>query len=93
MAEAMASWQTRVLDVALHAYCDHVRHHVLLAKVATRVNEADGRHLVKGLLKASGNQGVPQGGVLSPWLSNLDLTEVDRRLERATEVTRSGQYT
>ena len=33
------------------------------------------------------------GGVISPLLSNLYLTEVDRMLERAKEVTRQGQYT
>ena len=33
------------------------------------------------------------GGVLSPLLRNLYLTEVDRMLERAQEVTRSGTYT
>ena len=31
--------------------------------------------------------------MISPVLSNLYLTEVDRMLERATEVTRSGKYT
>ena len=93
VAEAMASWKTRVIDVDLHAYCDNIRHHVLLAKVATRINDADVRHLVQGILKASGRTGVPQGGVLSPRRRHRDLTEVDRRLARAKEVTRSGPYT
>jgi len=50
-------------------------------------------HLLKIMLKANGRCGVPQGGVISPLLSNLYLTEVDRMLERAKEVTRSGKYT
>ena len=66
---------------------------MLLATVATRVNDADVRHLFQGLLKASGSKGVPQGGVRSPLLSTLSLTEVDRMRARAKEVTRSGKYT
>ena len=90
VAEAMASGKTRVLDVDLQAYGDHVRHPVCLAHVAKRINEADVMHLGPGILKASGSQGVPQGGVSSPWRSHLYLTEGDRMLERAKDVSRSG---
>jgi RNA-directed DNA polymerase len=45
------------------------------------------------MLKASGKRGVPQGGVLSPLLANIYLTEVDVMLERATMVTQEGTYT
>ena len=44
------------------------------------------------LLKASGKQGVPQGGVISPLLSNVYLNEVDKMLEKAKEVTRQGRW-
>jgi retron-type reverse transcriptase len=39
-------------------------------------------HLLKIMLKANGRCGVPQGGVISPLLSNLYLNEVDRWSER-----------
>jgi len=93
VAEAIVSWKTRVIDVDLQAYFDNVRHHVLLAKVVKRIDDAAVMQLLKSILKASGSKGVPQGGVISPLLSNLYLTEVDRMLERAKEVTRNGKYT
>src|ERR1700739_411190 len=93
VAEAIVQRKTRVLDFDLRAYFDNVRHDRLLEKVAQRVDDADIMHLLKIMLKASGKKGVPQGGVISPLLSNLYLNEVDRMLERAQEVTRNGKYT
>jgi RNA-directed DNA polymerase len=93
VADAMVKDTTRVSDVDLQAYFDHVRHHLLLAKVAQRVNDPDILPMLKLILKASGTQGVPQGGGISPLRSHLYLTEVDRMLERAKEVRRRGPYT
>src|SRR6516162_8263896 len=93
VAQAIVQEKTRVIDIDLRSYFDNVRHDRLLAKVAQRVNDADVMHLLKIMLKANGKRGVPQGGVISPLLSNIYLTEVDRMLERAKEATRNGKYT
>ena len=92
VAEAIVSNKTRVIDVDLSSYFDNIRHHLLLEKVARRVNDGDVLALLKKILKANGKKGVPQGGVISPLLSNVYLNEVDRMLERAKETTREGQY-
>ena len=93
VAKAIVQRKTRILDFDLRAYFDNVRHDRLLEKVAQRVDDKDIMHLLKLMLKASGKKGVPQGGVISPLLSNLYLNEVDKMLERAREVTRNGEYT
>src|SRR5206468_9166133 len=77
VAEAIVRNKTWVIDLDLEAYFDSVRHDLLLAKVARRVQDGEILHLLKLILKASGRRGVPQGGVISPLLSNVYLHEVD----------------
>ncbi len=66
VATAIVERKTRVIDLDLRAYFDTVRHHLLLEKVALRVNDNEVMHLLKLMLKSSGKQGVPQGGVITP---------------------------
>src|SRR6516165_1408047 len=93
VAQAIVESKTRIIDLDLRAYFDNVQHYLLLEKVARRVRDDEIMHLLKMMLKATGEKGVPQGGVISPMLSNLYLTEVDRMLEKAIATTRRGQYT
>src|SRR6202795_1131699 len=90
VAQAIVEEKTRIIDIDLSAYFDNVQHSLLLEKVAQRINDGEVMHLLKMMVKATGKKGVPQGGVISPLLSNLYLNEVDRMLERAVDTTRRG---
>jgi RNA-directed DNA polymerase len=85
--------KTRVIDLDLRSYFDNVRPHLLLEKIAVRVDDDAIMGLLKKILKSSGSRGVPQGGVISPLFSNIYLNEVDRMLQRAQEVTSYGEWT
>ena len=90
--KAIVQKMTLVIDLDLKAYFDTVKHHILLEKVAKRINDDDIMHLLKQILKAGGKEGVPQGGVISPLLSNLYLNEVDKMLEKAKATTPQNGY-
>jgi len=93
VARAIVEEKTRIIDLDLSAYFDNVQHSLLLEKVARRVRDDAVMHLLKMILKATGKKGVPQGGVISPLLSNLYLNEVDQMLEKAVDTTRRGKST
>src|SRR4029077_16276951 len=90
---AIVQGKTRIIDLDLRAYFDSVQHNGLLEKVAGQVQDADVMRLLKRILKSTGKKGVPQGGVISPVLSNVYLNEVDKMLEKAIAATRRGPYT
>lgn len=81
-----------VVDLDLEKFFDRVNHQRLMSKLAQRVEDKGVLVLVGRMLKAnvvlpdgvvvSNDEGVPQGGPLSPLLSNIVLDELDRELER-----------
>jgi len=79
-----------VVDLDLSRFFDRVHHDRLLARLARRVHDARVTELIRRMLKAkvvmpdgvvvSTDEGTPQGGPLSPLLSNIVLDELDREL-------------
>ncbi len=82
------SW---VVDLDLEKFFDRVNHDKLMGQIAKRVEDKRLRKLIRAFLNAGvmenglvspSVEGTPQGGPLSPLLSNLVLDELDRELER-----------
>ena len=81
-----------VVDIDLENFFGTVCHQRLMARLALRVRDRQVLVLIGGLLKAkvlmpdgvlvNTDEGVPQGGPLSPLLSNVVLDELDRELSR-----------
>ncbi len=80
-----------VVDLDLEKFFDRVNHDVLMARVARRVKDKrllrllrrylESGVMVGGVIQERG-EGTPQGGPLSPLLSNILLDDLDRELER-----------
>jgi RNA-directed DNA polymerase len=79
------------VDLDLEKFFDRVSHDKLIARIATRVSDQRMLKLIRAFLKAGVmenglvspvDEGTPQGGPLSPLLSNIVLDEFDRELER-----------
>jgi RNA-directed DNA polymerase len=87
----IAAGQRWVVDLDLEKFFDRVNHDKLMAAIARRVNDKRMLKLIRAFLESGVmenglvspvEEGTPQGGPLSPLLSNLVLAELDRELER-----------
>ena len=80
-----------VVDIDLEKFFDRVNHDMLMGRVAKRVSDKRLLKLIRAFLNAGvmedglvgpTDEGTPQGGSLSPLLSNLVLDDLDRELEK-----------
>jgi RNA-directed DNA polymerase len=89
--EYIASGHDWVVDIDLEKFFDRVNHDILMGIIAKRVTDKRVLKLIRGFLTAGvladglvspTEEGTPQGGPLSPLLSNLMLDVLDKELEK-----------
>ena len=87
----IAAGYSVVVDLDLEKFFDRVNHDSLMARVAARVTDKRALKLIRAFLKSGVmedglvspvDEGTPQGGPLSPLLSNLVLDDLDKELTR-----------
>lgn len=80
-----------VVDIDLAKFFDRVNHDILMSRVARKIKDKRVLHLIRSYLQAGlfeggiispRSEGTPQGGPLSPLLSNILLDELDKELEK-----------
>jgi RNA-directed DNA polymerase len=86
----IAEGYTVVVDIDLEKFFDRVNHDILMSRIARRVTDQRALKLMRAFLNAGvmehglvspTDEGAPQGGPLSPWMSNVLLDELDKELE------------